>query len=222
MSVFMQQVLLGLMFYLGDYVLQVSTLFLVLPLFIGLIIGTFFANMLAGKVGVAKANQILLVIGGVFLMTVPFVPNFFIYVCLFFAGIGISGPLVFTNVLYAQVADEDETKSGVRREAMFFGSNALLTKPAQSLAIALAAVLLQLSGFITPGPSGEIVTNQPESVIFMIKVIVGFLPGISLIIGAIIYIWYPLKGEYLEEIQEKVLKMHEEKHAKLLEKLSKS
>jgi GPH family glycoside/pentoside/hexuronide:cation symporter len=137
---------------------------------------------------------------------------------LFFAGFGLSGPLVLTNVLFAQVADEDETISGVRREAMFFGTNALITKPAQSLAIGLSAVLLQLSGFRTPGPGGAIILDQPESAIFMMKIIVGFLPGLALLIGAIIYIWYPLKGEYLTEIQEKVLKMHGEKHAKLMEK----
>ena len=56
----------------------------------------------------------------------------------------------------------------------------------------------------------------------MIKIIVGFLPGVALLIGALMYIWYPLKGDYLKEIQEKVLQMHEEKHAKLQEKLSKS
>ena len=217
MSIFMQSVLLGLMFYLGDYVLRVSTLYLVLALFVGLIIGTLIANMLAGKVGVVKANQTLLIISACFLIAVPFIPNPLIYICLFFAGFGISGPLVLTNVLFAQIVDEDETKSGVRREASFFGVNAFITKPAQSLAIALAAILLQMSGFL-PARGGEIVVDQPESAIFMIKIIVGFLPGVALLIGALILHWYPLKGDYLIEVQEKVLKMHEEKHAILMDK----
>jgi GPH family glycoside/pentoside/hexuronide:cation symporter len=105
----------------------------------------------------------------------------------------------------------------VRREASFFGINAFITKPAQSLAIALAAILLQMSGFL-PARGGEIVVDQPESAIFMIKIIVGFLPGVALLIGALILHWYPLKGDYLIEVQEKVLKMHKEKHAKLMEK----
>jgi len=216
MSIFMQSILLGLMFYLGDYVLGVSTILLVLALILGLIIGVFTTNVLAGKLGVAKANQTLLIIAACFLMAIPFVPDIFIFVCLFFAGFGLSGPLVLTNVLFAQVADEDETKSGVRREAMFFGTNALITKPAQSLAIALAAVLLQLSGFRSAG-SGGIIVDQPASTIFMIKIVVGFLPGVAILIGAIILHWYPLKGDYLKEVQAKILKMHEEKHAKLME-----
>ena len=221
MSIFMQSILLGLLFYMGDYVLRVSTVLLILTLILGLIIGVLTANILAGKMGVAKANQTLLIIAACFLMAIPFVPDIFIFVCLFFAGFGLSGPLVLTNVLFAQVADEDETKTGVRREAMFFGTNALITKPAQSLAIGLAAVLLQLSGFITAGEGG-IEVDQPASAIFMIKIIIGFLPGLAILIGALIYIWYPLKGDYWKEIQEKVLQMHEEKHAKLQEKLSKS
>ena len=219
MSIFMQSIILGMVFYLADYVLRVSTVFLILALIVGLIIGVLTANILAGKFGVAKANQILLIIGACFLMAIPFVPEIFIFACLFFAGFGLSGPLVLTNVLFAQVADEDETKSGVRREAMFFGTNALITKPAQSLAIGLAAILIQLSGFIPAGEKG-IVLDQPAEAIFMIKIVVGFLPGLAILIGALFYIWYPLKGEYLTEIQEKVLRMHKEKHAKLIEKQS--
>jgi GPH family glycoside/pentoside/hexuronide:cation symporter len=221
MSIFMQSALLGLIFYMADYVLRVSTVLLILALILGLLVGVFTANILAGKMGVAKANQTLLIIGAVFLMAIPFVPDILIFACLFFAGFGLSGPLVLTNVLFAQVADEDETKSGVRREAMFFGTNALITKPAQSLAIGLAAILLQLSGFRTAGKEG-IVLNQPPEAIFMIKMVVGFFPGLAILIGALLYFWYPLKGDYWKEVQEKVLQMHVEKHAKLQEKLSKS
>jgi len=128
---------------------------------------------------------------------------------LFIGGIGLAGPLVLTNVLYGQVADEDEIKSGVRREAAFFGTNAMLTKPAQSIAISIGPWLLSLAGFLTE----EI--SQPSSAIFMIKIIIGLIPGIAMIIGVILLVFYPLKGDYLKEIQEKVLQMHAEKHAKL-------
>jgi len=222
MSIFMQSMLVGLMFYLADYVLQVSTMYLLVALFVGLLIGVIFANIFAGKFGVVKANQILLVIASIPLILLPFLPVSFIYISLLFAGFGLSGPLVLTNVLFAQVADEDETKSGVRREASFFGINAFITKPAQSLALALAPVLLQLSGFLTPDAGGQIILDQPESAVFMIKIVIGLLPGVAILLGAIILIWYPLKGEYLKEVQEKVLKMHVEKHAKLVEKLGKS
>ncbi|MGV9197467.1 MAG: MFS transporter, partial [Promethearchaeia archaeon] len=152
------------------------------------------------------------------LISLPFIPEMLIYGCLFFAGIGLSGPLVLTNVLFAQVADEDEIESGVRREASFFGVNAMITKPAQSLALWLSPLLLELSGFLTP-PKGstDIILDQPASALFTIKMVIGLIPGIVMLIGVLILVFYPLKDEYLEEVQEKVSEMHEEKHEKLKE-----
>ncbi|MFX0072440.1 MAG: MFS transporter [Candidatus Hermodarchaeota archaeon] len=217
MSIFMQAIILGLMFYLADYVMKVPTLYLLIPVFLGLIVGVLIANIFAGKYGVVRANQILLLIAGISLVLLPFIPEDLIYISLFFAGFGISGPLVLTNVLFAQVSDEDEVKSGVRREASFFGINAFITKPAQSLALAIAPLLLAYAGFIALG-GAHIESKQPASAIFMIKIIIGLLPGVAMIIGALILNFYPLKGEYLKEIQVKVLEMHADKKSKLSEK----
>lgn len=215
MSILFQQILLSYLFYLADYVMRVSTVILILSIFLGLIIGVFFANVFANKFGFVKANQIFLIIGAIPLIMLPFIPLILIYLCLFLGGFGLSGPLVLTNVLYAQVADEDETKSGVRREASFFGTNAMITKPAQSIAIAIGPLLLALAGFKT---GGKIILDQPESALFMIKVLVGLIPGIAMVIGALILLFYPLKGKYLKEIQDRVLKMHVDKKQKLAKK----
>ena len=209
MSIFFQQVLLSYMFYLADYVMQVSTLILLAALILGLIVGVFITNILSGKFGVVQANQIHLGFGAVFLILLPFIPEFLIYLCLFIGGMGLAGPLVLTNVLYGQIADEDELKSGVRREAAFFGTNAMLTKPAQSVAMAVGPWLLAIAGFLT----GQV--NQNLGVQLMIKIIIGLLPGIAMIIAVVILLFYPLKGDYLAEVQDKVLKLHDEKHSKL-------
>ena len=116
MSIFMQQLLLSHIFYLADYVMQVSSIFLYLCIIIGLIVGTFVANIFAGKLGVVKANQLLLIIGSIPLMLIFFVDGVIIYIFLIVAGFGLSGPLVLTNVLFAQVCDEDEIRTGVRRD----------------------------------------------------------------------------------------------------------
>lgn len=209
MSILFQQILLSYMFYLADYVMQVSTLLLLAALILGLIVGVFITNKLSGRFGVVQANQIHLGFGAIFLLLLPFLPQILIYMCLFIGGIGLAGPLVFTNVLYGQIADEDELKSGVRREAAFFGTNAMLTKPAQSVAIAIGPWLLAIAGFLT----GQV--NQSLEVQFMIKIIIGLLPGVAMLIAVVILLFYPLKGDYLIEVQGKVLKMHDEKHSKL-------
>jgi GPH family glycoside/pentoside/hexuronide:cation symporter len=134
------------------------------------------------------------------------------------AGFGLAGPQTLTNVLFAQVADEDETRSGVRREGAFFGVNALLTKPAQSIAIALVPWILELTSFVTRAANGgETFLNQPTSAIFGIKVLIGVIPGVAMLLGAALLFLFPLRGAHLKEIQDKVLEMHAEKSAKLQE-----
>ena len=118
-----------------------------------------------------------------------------------------------TNVIFGQVADEDELRSGVRREGAFFGVNALITKPAQSLALTLIPVILTATGFITRDANGgKIFLNQSESAIFGIKVLIGLIPGIALLIGAALLQWYPLKGKKLDQMKTDLIGLHEKKH----------
>ena len=138
MSILMQALLLGSIFYLADYVLKARSSMVVLAfLFVPLVIGVTLTPLLRRGLGVVGAQQLLLVIAGAGLVAIIFVPTGLILPCIALAGFGLSGPQTLTNVLFGQVADEDELRSGVRREGAFFGVNALITKPAQSVAIAL-------------------------------------------------------------------------------------
>jgi len=216
MSILMQALVLGMLFYLADYVLQMNTMIVLACVFIPLIIGVPVTSLIRRKLGVVGAQQLLLVIAGVGLILIAFVPGPLALVCLAAAGFGLSGPQTLTNVLFAQVADEDELRSGVRREGAFFGVNALITKPAQSIALSLIAFILESTKFVTRAANnGELFLDQPAAAIFGIKALIGLIPGIAMIIGAILLIWYPLRGAHLEEVQAKVLNLHEEKHQKL-------
>ncbi|MBA7583558.1 hypothetical protein ES708_25503 [subsurface metagenome] len=218
MSVFIQQMLLGSMFYLADYVTQSSTILLLVAIFVPLILGVWMTPKLIAKFGVVRADQILLTIGASGLLLLTFIPVTIIYLSLALAGIGLVGPLVLTNVLYAQVIDEDELKTGVRREAVYFGMNAFITKPAQSVALALPAVLLTIAHFVPRNALGEI---QPQThqadVDFAIRAFMGLIPAIALYIEVLILQFYPLKGEYLAKVQKEILVLHNEKYAKLME-----
>ena len=216
MSILMGSLLLGTLFYLADYVLQMNTLLVLACIFLPLVIGVPVTTLIRRRLGVVGAQQLLLVIAGAALILVAVVPTSMIPVCLALAGFGLSGPQTLTNVLFAQVADEDELRSGVRREGAFFGVNALLTKPAQSVALALLPFILETTGFVGREVNlGQIYLDQPASALFGIKALVGLIPGIALILGAIILIWYPLRGTYLEQVKAKTLALHARKHAQL-------
>jgi GPH family glycoside/pentoside/hexuronide:cation symporter len=216
MSILMQALILGSLFYLADYVLQINTMIVLVCVFIPLIIGVPVTTLIRRWLGVVRAQQLLLLIAGVALVLIAVVPKPLILVCLALAGFGLAGPQTLTNVLFAQVADEDELRSGVRREGAFFGVNALLTKPAQSVALTLIPFILESARFVTrEAGGGQITLDQPASAIFGIRSLVGLIPGIAMILGAIILIWFPLRGERLARMQEDVLTLHARKHAQL-------
>jgi GPH family glycoside/pentoside/hexuronide:cation symporter len=213
MSILMQSLVLGAIFYLADYVLQISTMILLACLFIPLIIGVLVTPLIRRRFGVVGAQQLLLIIAGVGLALIAVVPKQFIPVCMVLAGFGLSGPQTLSNLLFAQVADEDELRSGVRREGAFFGVNALITKPAQSIALALSPFILEITHFVSRDQNnGQIFLNQPAEAIFGLRAIGGLIPGLALLLGALILVWFPLRGAYLEQVQRQVLELHARKH----------
>jgi GPH family glycoside/pentoside/hexuronide:cation symporter len=216
MSILMSSIVQGGLFYLADYVLKVNTLIPLACLFIPLIIGVPITSLIRKRLGVVGAQQLLLIIAGIGLLLIFVVPASLIYICIALAGFGLSGPQTLTNILFAQVADEDELRSGVRREGAFFGINAFITKPAQSVALALSPFILELTGFITrQANQGEINLDQPASAILGIKIIVGLIPGVAMLLGALILQFYPLRGPHLADMQKRILELHAKKHAEL-------
>lgn len=216
MSILMQALLLGGMFYLADYVLRMSTILVLVCVFVPLIIGVPLTSLIRQRLGVVGAQQLLLVIAGVGLILVAIVPTRLIPLCMALAGFGLSGSQTLTNVLFAQVADEDELRSGTRREGALFGVNALLTKPAQSVALALTAFILEATHFITVAQNqGQVRLDQPPEAIFGIRAFMGLIPGAAMLLGALILVWYPLRGEYLRKVQQQVLELHAWKHQQL-------
>ena len=214
MSILVSSLVTGSVFYLADYVLKMNTILLLAFIFIPLIGGVPVTNLIRKKLGLVQAQQLLLLIAGVGLVLIVIVPTSLIPVCLLLVGFGLSGPQTLTNILFAEVADEDELRSGVRREGAFFGINAMLTKPAQSLAIAIPPFILEAAHFVSRESNNSLIfLNQPASAIFGIKVFIGLIPGIAMLVGALILFWFPLRGARLEKMQHDVLELHARKKA---------
>jgi len=218
MSILMSSLLLGSIYYLADYVLNWPSIQLLAFLFIPLIIGIPLTTLVRKRLGVVGAQQLLLVIAGVGLIAVAVVPDNWIPACIVLAGLGLAGPQTMTNILFAQVADEDELRSGARREGAFFGINALITKPAQSIAIWITPFILEQTDFVTRASNlGEIYLEQPAEAIMGIKLFTGVIPGVACLLGALLLIWYPLRGKKLAMIKTKVLDLHFIKKKRLIE-----
>jgi Na+/melibiose symporter-like transporter len=80
----------------------------------------------------------------------------------------------------------------------------------------LIANILAATEFVTrEANNGQVFLDQPEAALFGIKALIGLIPGVAMIIGAILLHWYPLRGKYLEKVQKDVLALHAKKHAQL-------
>ncbi|MFW5713408.1 MAG: MFS transporter [Brevefilum sp.] len=208
----------GSIFYLADYVTQTSTIVLMVYLFTPLGLGIPLANPMVKKFGLLRAEQIYLLVGGAGLASLAFMPVNLIPISLVITGLGLSGQQTITYNILAYVIDDDEINTGNRREGAFYGANALLTKPAQSIALFLTASILEQSGFITRAMNeGQVFLNQPESALFGIRTIVGLIPGLAMFVSAVIVIFFPLQGERLVQLKAKILAMHDQKEARLSE-----
>ena len=128
-------------------------------------------------------------------------------------GLGFSGTLlVFT--LLGDIIDQDELKTGVRREGAYFGTDALINKPAQSVSAGISGLVFFLTDFNQYLEVGE---SQPDSAIFGIKMLLGVIPAIFIIIGIISLWYYPLDSRTKEykEMKRKVMVLHDEKLQRL-------
>ena len=134
-------------------------------------------------------------------------------------GLGFSGTLlVFT--LLGDIIDQDELKTGVRREGAYFGTDALINKPAQSVSAGISGLVFFLTNFNQNLGVGE---SQPDSAIFGIKMLIGVIPAIFILLGLISLWYYPLDAvtkEY-KEMKRQVMILHNEKLQRLRERLGK-
>ena len=142
MCTFMFSICMGAIFYVADYVTKQPTIYLLAALFIPLTIGVPLVQFVLKRFEAVTTLQIYLLITGIGLIAIGFVPANLIIASIAVMGFGYSGVQVVTYLLLGQVIDEDEVRTGVRREGSYFGATALVTKPAQSLAATLTASVL--------------------------------------------------------------------------------
>jgi len=123
-------------------------------------------------------------------------------------GIALAGTMFIVDILIADVIDEDELRTGRRREGMYFGTNALVMR-LSTLLVSLAVLILAPLGYI------EGAEVQPPSAIFGIKLLMSIFPILGLIVGLLIIRYYPIDKEYRERIKQEIERLHQEKLSKI-------
>ena len=124
----------------------------------------------------------------------------------FLMGIGLSGSLYIIDLVVADIIDEDEVETGMRREAAYYGVNALFLRMTTVLVFLAISSVFTSVGWAVFEP--DVIT---EEIIFGLRALIVIFPAIALGIGILAIYKYPLDGERLIKVKEEVRKIHEGK-----------
>jgi GPH family glycoside/pentoside/hexuronide:cation symporter len=114
------------------------------------------------------------------------------------AGVGVSAVHVLPWAMIPDAVEVDELETGARHEGMFYALVTLFRKIASSIAIPLALLLLDRSGFAS---NADV---QPASAIWTIRLLMGPIPSIFLLGGIVFAIFYPLSRAVHTETREQI------------------
>lgn len=215
----------GLLYYIDYVVIGQNIILFGLALIIGITFGMGF-NL--KKMGTWGAKKIM--IRSLLLISISFAIMFFlgrnsylVAIPTFFLGIGFAGALIANGVLMGEVIDNDELITGKRREGIYGGVNAIVTKPGISIANWMFLGIITISGFVDPIIENGISIKQPQPELAIIGILIAFciLPAILIGISAITLRWYPLDGPEWLKKKNYIMELHEQKEREYLQKLSK-
>jgi GPH family glycoside/pentoside/hexuronide:cation symporter len=178
-------------------------------------IGQFICSKLRPKWGIRKTTLIFIliqVLGSIALGVLSILLNNNMLVLIGFIWLTFFGGYsVFLTTLQTISMDEDELKTGSRRETTFLGVNALFTKPADSIGPIIVTWILVGTNYVNNGAFED----QPLSAINGIRALLLLLPLIFVVLGAIFMYFYPLHGEKMKQLRIDLDILHQQKKEKV-------
>ncbi|MCL6580187.1 MAG: MFS transporter [Firmicutes bacterium] len=114
-------------------------------------------------------------------------------------GIGLAGLMMLIDVLIADVVDEDQVRTGARREGMYFGVNGFVIR----LGIALQGIIVGQvlrAGHYVRGAVGA----QPPEAIAALRALLTWVPWVILALAFVAALLYPLDGRRLAAMKAKL------------------
>jgi len=205
-------------FYYVAYVLILGGIMAMVPVLIVFVMIFIFIpifSKFAGKYGLKKVYIVGLALAG-FSFLFAFFLGWNLITAIFplmLIGIGLSSVTLLRQAIAADIIDYDETRTGKRRETSYAGMNAVIEKPAISIANWMFLFIIVFYGF------QQTSNNQSFEVKLGIMIGLTIVPAIFLIISAIVMLFYPLDGPEWDKKKKEIIKIHEEKEKAYVQRL---
>jgi len=126
-----------------------------------------------------------------------------------FMGIGFGGMLYFIWYIVADVIDDDELKTGIRREGIFFGISNFFMRLSMILSILIVGTVFIQTGW------DEYIPTPGIDVIFGLRFLFVIVPGIALVISLICLYFFPFTKKKVLDMKVKLNELHQEKMDKV-------
>ncbi|GBF50190.1 Na+/melibiose symporter-like transporter [Leptospira ryugenii] len=121
----------------------------------------------------------------------------------FFGGV-FAGSILIMDSILTDVVDYDEWKSKEKREGIYFGFWKMGVKFSQAFGIAISGFLLDFIGFLPEA------NEQIPELGFRLSLIFGPLVGLFFVLGALLFLLYPLSDKKHLAIQRRILRRRKE------------
>ncbi len=176
---------------------QVSFVLLVMLVAIGIFLIP--AKKVSDRINKGPAYALGLFIASAAVITSFFLPKGptpLIYVVAAVAGMGFSTQWVFPWSMLPDVIEYDEKMTGERREGIYYGLWAFLSKFTGALGVAASGWALDLFGYI---PNVE----QTTHALFGIRLFFAVIPAVVILVSLPFLIWYPItRRKHAELVKE--------------------
>jgi GPH family glycoside/pentoside/hexuronide:cation symporter len=124
------------------------------------------------------------------------------FVMMLLVGAANSGITLVRDIVLSDVIDEDELRTGQRREGSYFGVTAFIERLVMILIGGSSSLVLGLSGY-APG-----LATQPPSVARGIRLGMSLLPFVALALFWVAFKFYPLGKQQVVALRERLDAMH--------------
>jgi GPH family glycoside/pentoside/hexuronide:cation symporter len=142
-----------------------------------------------------------------FLFITELIGGVIAFIC---AGIAFAGVLFGRDMSMSAIVDYDESMSGIRREAGYYGINALIIR-LTTIAIFITISLV----FTSVGWTIFTPENVTAEIILGLRLLMFLFPAIAMGLGFISMSFFPITKEKYEEIKQKIETMHTDKREKI-------
>jgi GPH family glycoside/pentoside/hexuronide:cation symporter len=106
---------------------------------------------------------------------------------------GLAGLMMLPHMLISEIIDRDAEAVGKRREGVFYGINGAAVKLAVTIHSILFGIIFTVTGYITP-TTAQPDPTQPAAAIDGIRFLMGGVPAIVSLVGALLLLFVRLPG----------------------------